>query len=361
MIFETILKRMLSYVASTFDKREGSVIHDSLAPAARISEELYADIATKYRNTYAGTADREGLILRAHDQQGISPTEATYAIRKGIFTPSTIEIPIGERFNYEDINFIVIEKLEDGVYSLQCEEAGTVGNYGEGSLLPIQYVKGLETAYLSGEVLIYGEDEEETEAFRARYFSNLPIHTQAGNKKYYQKLCDQYSGIGRSKVFARWNGPNTIKLSILSSENTKASDVLIEDFQNYIDPPEKTINDDPTVADYPQGRGMGDGEAIAGAIVTVTTATEIPINVEATVIYREGYDQPVGLEEAIKDYLLGLNYNRTVVSYVAISAILQNNEAIDLILDVTVNGGKTNIDLAEEEIAALGTINVQGE
>lgn len=343
--FDEILQRMLAKVPNTLDKREGAVIYDALAPAARELADMYEAIEEKLRNTFAGTADREWLI-KCCAEIGITPNPATYAVRKGTFTPTTLEIPIGERFNLEDLNFIVTEKVEDGVYLLQCEEKGVAGNYGTGNLVPIQYIQGLQSAYLTGEIVIYGEEEEETEVLRQRYFDTLPTMTLDGNVGQYSKWTREYAGIGNFKIFPLWNGKNTVKVSILSSENTIASEQLIADYQNYLDP---------------DSEGLGMGKAPIGAVVTVATATEKPINVEATVILRAGYDQIIGLEDQLKDYFKSLNYVRTSVSYVAVSAVIQNNESIDMVIDVTINGGKVNIELGDEEIAKLGTLTVHEE
>lgn len=343
--FDEILQRMLAKVPNTLDKREGAVIYDALAPAARELADMYEAIEEKLRNTFAGTADREWLI-KCCAEIGITPNPATYAVRKGTFTPTTLEIPIGERFNLEGLNFIVTEKVEDGVYLLQCEEKGVAGNYGTGNLVPIQYIQGLQSAYLTGEIVIYGEEEEETEVLRQRYFDTLPTMTIDGNVGQYSKWTREYEGIGNFKIFPLWNGKNTVKVSILSSENTIASEQLIADYQNYLDP---------------DSEGLGMGKAPIGAVVTVATATEKPINVEATVILRAGYDQIIGLEDQLKDYFKSLNYVRTSVSYVSVSAVIQNNESIDMVIDVTINGGKVNIELGDEEIAKLGTLTVHEE
>ena len=358
MDFETILQRMLDRVPNTFDKREGAVIYDALAPAARELANMYDAIDEKLRNTFAGTADREWLINRCAEI-GISPNPATYAVRKGVFTPASLEIQLGERFNLDDLNYVVIEKLETaGEYALQCETEGEVGNFGVGALVPIQYIRGLESAELTGEILIYGEDEEETEALRQRYFETLPTMTLDGNVGQYEKWCREYAGVGNYKIFPEWNGKNTVKVSILSSENTIASPTLISDFQDYLDPPTGTINDTLTAEDYPQGRGLGMGKAPIGAIVTVKTATEKVINVKATVLLREGYDKVVGIEDQIRDYLTTLNYVRTTVSYVAISSLFATNDSVDLALSVTINDTQGNIELGEEEIAKLGEVDI---
>ena len=343
MTYEQILERMLSRVPDTFDKREGSVIFDAIAPSAYECSLLYADIETKVKNTFAGTADRENLIKRGAEI-GIAPFEATYALRKGLFTPTTLELPIGERFSYENLNFFIVEKLDAGVYSLKCETVGSVGNLGSGTLIPIDYVAGLETANLSGEVLVYGEDEEDTETFRQRYFGTLPTMTLDGNIAQYTKWMTEYEGVGNFKIYPCWNGKNTVKVSILSSENTVASQTLIDDVQEYLDP---------------ESKGLGNGKAPIGAQVTVTTAKETNININATVILAVGYDKPVGLEESIREYLKTLNYYRNSVSYIALGAIFANNQSVELVVDMTLNGQKVDVALPNETIAKLNTLNVE--
>ena len=359
LTFDEIMEQCLSHVSDDVDKREGSIIYDAIAPCARELANMYESQAQDMDNTFAGTANREWLIKRCAEI-GIAPNEASYAVRKGIFTPSTLEIAIGERFSYEDLNFVVIEKTEEaGVYHLQCETAGEVGNHGAGQLVPIQYVQGLATATLSGDVVIYGEDEEDTEALRQRYFDTLPTMTLDGNVAQYSKWCREYEGIGNFKIFPEWNGKNTVKVSILSSDNTIASNTLITNFQNYLDPNDEPINDSKGAENYPQGRGVGMGKAPIGAIVTVNTATETPINVSAMLTLKEGYEQPVNLATEINDYLKTLNYVRTTVSYVAIAAIVQNNSTVDSVLDVTINGAKTNVELGDEQIVKLGETNFE--
>ena len=343
MTYEKILNRMLDRVPDTFDKREGSVIFDALAPSAYECFLLYQDIENKIDNTFAGTADREWLIKRGAEI-GISPNPATNSLRKGIFTPTTLELRIGERFSYEDLNFFIVEKLADGEYSLQCESVGSNGNIGSGNLIPIEYISGLETATLTGEILIYGEDEEETEVFRQRYFATLPTMTLDGNIAQYTKWMNEYPSVGNFKIFPCWNGVNTVKVSILSAENTQASQALIDEVQEYLDP---------------ESKGLGNGKAPIGARVTVSTARNLDINLVATLLLRTGFDSPVGLEESINDYLHGLNYNRTSVSYIALGAIFANNESIESVIDLTLNGAKTDVALDGEVIARLNQLSFE--
>ena len=340
MTFEVIMERLLERVPDAFDKREGSVIWDALAPAAYELSLVYADMEAKRRNTFAGTADREGLI-ECCKEIGITPNPATYAVRQGIFTPLDLEIAVGERFNFEDLNFMVTEKISDGVYALTCETLGTVGNYGTGTLIPMDYIKGLQTANLTDVVLIYGEEEEETEVLRQRYFDTLPTFTIDGNIAQYEKWCKNFPGIGKFKIFPTWNGKNTVKISILSAENTLASKTLIDDFQEYLDPGKQ---------------GLGNGQAPIGAVVTVTTAAEKEINISAQLILKDGYAEPLGLEDELQAYFNSVNFSRSFISYIAVGAIFQNNESVDSVVGMTINGGQVDVPLGNEEIAVKGAL-----
>ncbi len=334
------MERLLGRVPDTFDKREGSVIWDALAPAAYELSLVYADMEAKRRNTFAGTADREGLI-ECCKEIGITPNPATYAVRQGIFTPLDLEIAVGERFNFEDLNFMVTEKISDGIYALTCETLGTVGNYGTGTLIPMDYIKGLQTANLTDVVLIYGEEEEETEVLRQRYFDTLPTFTIDGNIAQYEKWCKNFPGIGKFKIFPTWNGKNTVKISILSAENTLASKTLIDDFQEYLDPGKQ---------------GLGNGQAPIGAVVTVTTAAEKEINISAQLILKDGYAEPLGLEDELQAYFNSVNFSRSFISYIAVGAIFQNNESVDSVVGMTLNGGLVDVPLGNEEIAVKGAL-----
>lgn len=340
---EEILNRMLELVPDTFDKREGSVIYDALAPVAYEFEQVLADYEKKLKNTFAGTADREHLIQRCAEI-GIVPFPATHAVRQMRTTPTTLDIAIGERFIYGDLFFTVIKKVEDGLYNIECETSGSEGNYGAGSLIPVEYISGLETATLIDGVLVYGEDEEDTEALRQRYFKTLPTMTLDGNVAQYSKWCREFAGVGEFKIFPCWNGVNTVKVSILSSENTVASQELIDSLQEFLDPNQE---------------GLGMGKAPIGATVTVSTATFKLVDVVCRLTLQEGYTEPYKLEEAITEYLKSINYKRDFVSTVAIAAIVQNCEGVDVVYEVTVNGSNENIPLGNEEIAELNSVNVE--
>ena len=149
---------MLARVPDKFDKREGSVLWDTHSPTAIEFQILYIELDAILREVYGDTASREFLILRCKER-GLHPYPATNAVLKGVFTPANIDVS-GQRFNIGNVNYIVGEKIADGEYQVRCEALGITGNQYLGNMIPIEYIKGLQTAELT-EILIPGEDEEE--------------------------------------------------------------------------------------------------------------------------------------------------------------------------------------------------------
>ena len=208
MTFDVILKRMLDAVPNNIDKREGSIIHNALAPAAVELAQMYIEIETILNEGFADTASRKYLIKRAAER-GVTPEPASYCISKGEFN---IDVPIGSRFSLDDLNYITIEKLEPGVFKLQCETIGTLANSYLGTLIPIDYIEGLTSAELV-EILIPGEDEEETEHLRERYFRSLDSQSYGGNISDYKEKVKAIPGVAGVKVHPVWNGGGTVKLT----------------------------------------------------------------------------------------------------------------------------------------------------
>ena len=213
--YKTILERMLSRVSDNVDKREGSVIFDTHSSTALEFQHLYIEFERIIDEAYGDTASRDYLILRCKER-GIAPYEATKAILKGEFTPKNIDVT-GKRFNIDTLNYTVLEKIADGEYQVQCENSGICGNQNLGTMLPIDYVAALETAELT-EVLIPGEDEEDTEDLRKRYFASFEENSFGGNVKDYLEKVNAIQGVGSTKVTRIWNSDISPALMI-PSEN----------------------------------------------------------------------------------------------------------------------------------------------
>lgn len=345
--YEVILQRMLDRVSNNVDKRESSPIYNALAPAAVELQLMYIEFDIILKETFGDTASREYLIRRAAER-GIKPYAATYALLKGEFTPSSISISIGSRFSLNELNYYVKTKVSDGIYQVECETLGIQGNQYFGDLIPIDYVEGLETASLT-ELLIPGEDEEETEDLRIRYFASFDIQAFGGNKTDYIEKTNAIAGVGSTKVTPIWNGGGTVKLTILNSEFSKASSILIGTVQTEIDP---------------SGDGQGLGAAPIGHIVTVDTAEEIAINVASSVTYDSIYSFSAlqsQIIQKISDYCLELrtdwaNQTELIVRIAQIESRLLTITGIIDISGTTINGTATNLTLTKYQIPIMGGV-----
>ncbi|MFR5252326.1 MAG: baseplate J/gp47 family protein, partial [Butyricicoccus sp.] len=148
MTFDYIMNRMLESVPGTVDKREGSIIYDALAPAAAELVKCYMELDVVMDETFVDTASLQYLMLRCKER-GVAIQGETAAVIEGVFTPSSVELTAGLRFNCDEVNYIITEKISAGHYKLEAETLGTVGNKYTGLLLPIQTVNGLETAQIA--------------------------------------------------------------------------------------------------------------------------------------------------------------------------------------------------------------------
>lgn len=352
MSYEAILRRTLARVPPTLDKRESSMIYDALAPAcAELAQEA---LTAQWRldQCFSDTASREYLIRRAKER-GIIPREAACAVLKGEFN---ISVPIGSRYNIDELNYIVTECLDEAahIYKVQCETAGIVGNTRLGDMIPIQYIAGLTKARLT-EVLIPGEDEEETEVFRERYHASFGNQAFGGNRADYIEKVTAIQGVGGCKIYRAENEAGEIqgghvRIVLIDSEWNRPSEELIRLVQTKIDP---SVN-----------QGDGDGLAPIGHIVHIEPVKEAVIQIESSITYEEGYSF-----EALKSYILHaldayfLELNESWVDgkalVIRISQIESRLLEIEGILDISatkLNGEEKNYILDSNSIAVRGDV-----
>lgn len=346
MTYEVILHRMMERVSAQYpnlDTREGSMLFNALAPAAAELAIMYIELDNAMNESFVNTATRE-YILIACKQMGIDITqfEAKAGSHKGVFN---VEVPIGSRWNCDIFNYVVVEYLgldDEGYYTykLDCETIGTAPNNQTGDLTPItDSPMGITVAKVT-ECLIEGENETEDDAIRTAYFEYVSTAVSDGNVNQYKRWCNEYDGIGNSKIFPLWNGANTVKVSILSASNRKATPELVNEFQEYLDPGIE---------------GMGNGVAPIGAFVTVSTATEVPIDVTATVKLKAGYTETTGIDTAISNYFSSIAYNKSQISYMTLGAVILGVDCVEFINNLTINDSTNDITLGSEEIPVLGT------
>ena len=395
--YESILARMLQKalsINSNLDTREGSLVWYGDAPAAVELQNLYIALDTVLNETFADTATRPYLILRAAER-GLSPQPASPAILQMAITPTTLFLPLNTRFSIGELNYYVSADRGSGNYELTCETAGEAGNNYTGTVIPIEYVDGLETCKITS-VLVPGEDEEDTELFRQRYLNSLNAQAFGGNQIDYIEKVNAIPGGGGVKVYRAWNGNlkpanmippkeaeawieglsgvpepvklwldtvyaaaknnmftvgGTVKLVVINSTFTVPSPTLVEQVQTAVDPL--------------QNAGEGVGIAPIGHVVRVEGVQEETVDLGFALYYQRGWsweDVSGYVTEAINGYFLELAQSwadQDEALVVRISQIESRLLGITGILDIantTINEKAANHTLALDHIPVLGSL-----
>ncbi len=344
--FEKIMERMLKKVPDNIDKREGSIIYDAISASALELCNLYIELDNVLNEGFYDTASREYLIRHA-SERGISPFKATKAVLRGEFN---IDVPIFSRFSLDDLNYVVTEKISDKVYKVTCETEGTVGNKRLGSLIPIEYIEGLETALLT-EVLIPAEDEEDTESFRKRYIDSITNLSFGGNQADYKEKVMGIPGVGNVLINPAYYGGGTVRIVISDSEFNPPGDMLVSKVQEILDPL--------------SNQGEGVGLAPIGHKVTVEGAIPRSIDIAFNLSCEEGIsfnDIKDSINEAIDGYFKELSKNwpdskAIVVRVSGIEMRILNLEGVIDIASTRINGETGNLILNADELPVRGSVN----
>ena len=358
MIFEDFdteyfMDKMLSSIPNgdDIDKREGSIIYDALKPVALELGQVFIQLDWFFKNILADTAERPFLIRRALER-GLEPYNATYATVKGEFN---IPIEINKRFTFEELEYVISRELniEDGkyYYELQCETPGTIGNVYSGELTPTGYIANLKHSKIV-DVIHPGEDEEDTEDFRQRYYKSINNMAYGGNIADYIEKVEEAPGVGRCKIYPIWNGGGTVKVVFQDSEYMPPNDELVNEIQKLL---------------YPLASKEGEGLGLApiGHTVTVEGVKPVEINIIAKLELEEGISfdviKPL-IEEKVEAYLeTELREKWADKKYLVVRQAIIEGDIIDIegvadVDEVIINSNPKNVTLADDEIPILGSV-----
>lgn len=391
--YPALLKSALGRLPNSLDKREGSMLWDGVAPAMAELALLYLGLDFVLQAGYISTAPREYLLKRAQER-GLSPKPASAAVFRAEFD---CPVPLGSRFSCEDLNFVVTAKIDGLSYRAECEEPGRQANAYSGQLIPIDYIDGLGRADLV-ELLIPGEDEEETEAFRQRVLDSFQTQAFGGNQADYREQVLAVPGVGGVKVHPVWNenlrpaellpGPEVqawyeanidnlpdavaawlrsvytaaadklltvggaVRLVLLAADNGAPSAELLAQVQELLDPE--------------QNAGEGLGLAPIGHLVKVAGVQAEPVNLELHLTYNPGWDWESAksyVEEVLDAYFaeLAAGWAEAEFLTVRISQIESRILAgcATMIADIggtKINGREANLLLGPDSIPERGEV-----
>ncbi|MBC1229820.1 baseplate J/gp47 family protein [Listeria booriae] len=353
MTFENILEQMLDDVSDDLDKREGSMIWNSLAPAASQLALHYVWLENVIELVFFDTAPDE-YLERAAKPYGILRKGATTAVRSLKCLDekqARIEVPVGSRFFVESANlyFRVTDSSNETEYQqVECESPGLAGNTdfkGE-KLLALDNIYGLATAEIV-DVLIPAQDEEELESFRKRFFVRLQKEAFSGNKEHYKAWAEEVKGVGKAKIYPLAYGDGTVKIVIANSNLEPATAELVAEVKKYIDPDER----------------QGEGAAPIGSKVFVESATWIDIDITGELVLKEGknindviFEITPTLQRLFKEATFADGDSSTIKLAVIANVIFSAASVLDN-FNIMLNGNLGNVTPNENEIPRIGHID----
>jgi uncharacterized phage protein gp47/JayE len=307
LTFTNILQKALDSVSSKVDKRQGSIIYDTLAAISYViaGDLVDAMIQIYIDNSFnlASGSSLDDLLLPF----GITRIEATSAICKVEFydqNNNLMDVPIGTQFMTKDGNQTIFTtttqlKLNDtpitGTYYATTTTTGTTGNTYIGECSLINFITDVARVVIV-EITTEARDEETDTELKERLVETSSNKGWGGNIQGYKNWITDGSidGIGQMQVYPIWNGHGTVKLSMVDVYNVPLTTTKINELYDIICPLRNGT------------RTYGNGIAPIDAEITIDTPTYDVVNIEMSVTVGAGYTI-----ETIKN-----NVSSTLLEYV---------------------------------------------
>lgn len=285
---DTIRKRIYARVPEGLDLSVGSYEYDAIEPTNIEFALTYFLLRNIILLAFPQNSFGKWLTLAAA-AKGVYRKEATYA--KGILKITGLYktvIPAGVKFSntvsnnssvklkyYTTQEEVIIN--ENGIAEVYVisDEIGSFGNVSAGEInLNISDIPNL-TSIKNEVAFTNGTEEEKDSSLLERLLERVRNPVSSGNKKAYEQWAKEVAGVENVEVVSLWNGPGTVKVIIIGEEG-KAIPDLIDTVKEYLDPKEY--------------EGKGEGKASVGAVVTVVTIENFPIQIDIYGLeYEEGY------------------------------------------------------------------------
>lgn len=339
-----ILERLKKYYAELTEGKtsadEGTFSFDELSANAKEFEKTYAEMNLIIEAAFPQTSWGIYLDYLSDALAGLHRRQATAAEADLTISgkPGTV-IPEGYIFSTENgISFATKAETEisdDGKVTVTATSTtvGAGGNVKAGTinLIPVP-LYGVDTV-TNVEAAHDGYEEETDDSLRDRLLFVMRRPVTSGNANHYWTWAMAVPGVGQCKVVPLWNGPGTVKVLIVDANNKVASAELIRNTYEYIEE-----------------------QRPIGATVTVVSPEPVTIDIAATI---EGTVNPDDFKAAVNRWLGEKWFGLSKISLAQISRILLECGATDYVPDsVTLNGKVDNVILTNEQIAAVGEVDI---
>ena len=336
---EEILNNMLDNLPLEYDKTEGGLFYDNLAPVS-IEISNFRDIVEYvHRMGFADTA--EGIFLeKIAATVGLSRRDAVNSVGEvqiegEVGTVVEVGTKISsDTFIFETTEKKVIDATKKVIVPARSVDKGSGCNVGIGAIkyFPVT-IQGL-TKVTNLKAFSEGYDTETDDELRARYYIKVRQPATSGNVYHYQHWCLAVPGIGGVKVFPLWNGNGTVKLVLMDVNGLAPGTQLLKNVQDYVE----------------EQRPIGATVTYNAAISKIVNFTgKVRIGTETTI---EKVNEEFKVE--VVEYFRKTSFSDDYISYAKLGNILLNVKGVTDYDEFKVNNGQINITLEEEEVPTFG-------
>lgn len=198
--WKKILSDMLSNVHDDYDKSEGGIFWDNLAPVSIEMEEIRDVLDYIFLNSFAETAEDEYLD-NICKEVGVFRKQATKSkgsvIIKG--TPNTI-IPVGTKVASDTYIYLTTEEKTIGVsgeveVKIESENTGKIYNLPKNTIVNFPVTIPNLNAVNNPAETIDGYDGESDNELRERYYFKVREPVTSGNIYHYKKWAMEVEGV----------------------------------------------------------------------------------------------------------------------------------------------------------------------
>ena len=333
------------------NKVEGSFAADNIQAVAKEVAKYYDYVDWLVDMHFADTATGDFLDAKAKEVGVFRRTKTkasgfvTFKGKANILIPAGFRVYGGDKVFYTKTSAYIGQNGEVDI-EVESEDKGLNANAGILEIRDFDQLAGLESVEnvkpLSG-----GADVEDDESLRERTLLKMRYPGTSGNKYHYMHWAREVDGVGRVKVFPLWQGPGTVKVSILDSNQKPAKDDLIKKVAYHIDH---------------GGERNGEGLAPIGAYLTVATARVKRIDIGGKIDLETNTEKEKAmiakeLKEDLQAYIDSeVSYKKSKLTVAKVIDICYSIAGVLDIGELTISGATDSVSLEDEEVFEVGEV-----
>lgn len=339
---EEVKSDILSRITTDIKKNEGSYTNDMVSAAAHKIWETLQSLDAVLSIAFVDETSGEYIDKRCGDY-GITRkagTKAT-AVMHITGTDGTV-IDTGKVFTTDDgLQFETTEPVTiatgTATATAIAAEIGDEYNVIAGAITK-QIVSTSGITSITNDAATGGSDEETDTALVERLYEFLQKPATSGNISHYKNWALEIEGVGDAKVLPLWNGNGTVKVLIVGNNKEPVDATIVNNCTSHIE----------------ENRPIG-------ATVTVESAIGLAINISATVVINGSTTidtVEASFTTALSEYLQSITFDKYTVVFNKIAYMLLDIVGVEDYTSLTINGGTSNVVIADNQVPIIGTVGV---